>query len=294
MTDFKPMLAGKLEDFAGLQFPVIASPKLDGIRCIILDGKAVTRTLKPIPNAYVRACLEQDRSLDGCDGELLLPDMTEPFSDVSSAIMSHDGEPEFTFAVFDWVNAPGLHFRERLSRLAAMRFPEAGFVQMVEQIEVPRLDSLMALHDAHLRRGFEGTMVRRPDSPYKQGRSTEREGYLLKMKKFEDEEAIVIGFVEEMHNTNAQTRNAVGQAERSTAKAGLKGKSTLGALKLRFDDGTEFECGTGFTAAQRVEIWREPERFIRQRAKIKHQPPPGGRPAGVKPRIPVFLGWRHD
>ncbi len=37
----KPMLAGKApEDLADLNFPVIASPKLDGFRVMIIDGRA--------------------------------------------------------------------------------------------------------------------------------------------------------------------------------------------------------------------------------------------------------------
>ena len=51
----KPMLAALCEDVTKLRYPVIASPKLDGIRALVIDGQLVSRTLKPIPNRYVQS-----------------------------------------------------------------------------------------------------------------------------------------------------------------------------------------------------------------------------------------------
>ena len=70
MAGFKPMLAGKApDDLRNLTYPVLASPKLDGIRCIIRGGMATARSLKVIPNTWAR---EQLRGIpDGIDGELI-------------------------------------------------------------------------------------------------------------------------------------------------------------------------------------------------------------------------------
>jgi len=38
----KPMLASKCEQPEELRFPVLATPKLDGIRCLKIGGKALT------------------------------------------------------------------------------------------------------------------------------------------------------------------------------------------------------------------------------------------------------------
>jgi len=57
MSVFKPILAGKLTPNTVLQFPVLASTKLDGIRCCITNGIAVSRTLKPIPNKHIQELL---------------------------------------------------------------------------------------------------------------------------------------------------------------------------------------------------------------------------------------------
>ncbi len=333
---FKPLLAGKAPaDLRQLNFPLMASPKLDGIRCIKLDGKALSRTLKPIPNDYVRTWIEANLP-DGIDGELMLRNMPEPrpttveelpegegtmsaFSQVSSAIMGKKGEPDFVFQAFDLLQPIGgeplrlaasvpFHMRfAALSKMAENRpvlWEGQERLRVVSHVFVYDLTELQHVIDCHVREGYEGTMLRRPNGPYKFGRSTDREQILLKVKSFADEEATVIGVEEEMENTNTATTDALGRTERSTRKEGMRGKGRLGALRCRFEDGAEFTVGSGFTDAQRVQLWeaaREHEDLMASPcglngslAKIKHQPPPGGRKPGEAPRFPVFLGFRED
>ena len=58
---------------------------------------------------------------------------------------------------------------------------------------------------------------------------------------------------------------------------------------LQTPEGVEFSCGTGFSDAERADIWNNRDRYRGQFAKYKHFP------VGVKdaPRHPVFLGWRN-
>ena len=93
---FRPLLAADATD-ADIRYPVLASPKIDGIRCLIVNGKAVTRSLKPIPNEHIRSMLEK-YAPDGADGEIVVGDS---FNATTSAVMSRDGEPEFTYFIFD-------------------------------------------------------------------------------------------------------------------------------------------------------------------------------------------------
>jgi hypothetical protein len=62
----KPMLAGKLSSIESAKFPALCTTKLDGIRCLKLDGKCLSRTFKPIPNRYIRTWIEQNLP-DGVD-----------------------------------------------------------------------------------------------------------------------------------------------------------------------------------------------------------------------------------
>ena len=49
---FRPMLAKDFEERL-LRFPYFATPKLDGIRCLVVEGGAKTRSMKRLPNEYV-------------------------------------------------------------------------------------------------------------------------------------------------------------------------------------------------------------------------------------------------
>ena len=132
-------------------------------------------------------------------------------------------------------------------------------------------------------------MLRHPDGPYKHGRSTAKEGWLLKVKRFEDSEARIIGFSELMHNANEAKRNELGHLERSSHKANKVGKQMLGALTVQdLKTKVEFDIGTGFTEDQRRLLWATGDNLLGKVVKYKSQP------TGVKekPRFPVFLGFR--
>ncbi|MDY0087094.1 MAG: ATP-dependent DNA ligase [Coriobacteriia bacterium] len=285
---FKPMLAETCEDIELLQYPVIASPKLDGIRCLIVDGVAVSRTLKPIRNTAVQAWVKANANLlNGLDGELISGDHDATvFQRTTSVVMSADGGPEFTFWVFDiWSCAFGYK-----ARIAALKELTEGVsnIKLVPTRTCRTPDELRSFEEACLARGFEGVMVRRPDGVYKNGRSTLKEALLLKIKRFTDAEATVIGWGERMHNENPEERDATGKMDRSTHRDGLRPAGDLGYLLVRAEDGTCFKIGSGFTAAQRVELWKVKDSLMNQLVKYKFFE------QGMKdaPRFPVFLGLR--
>jgi DNA ligase-1 len=161
----------------------------------------------------------------------------------------------------------------------------------VQHDKVNREDTILSWEESYLTAGYEGVMLRHPGGPYKQGRSTAKEAWLLKVKRFVDAEARVIGFSEAQHNANEAKRNELGQLERSSHKAGKVGKQTLGALTVKdLKTGVEFDIGTGFTADQRQVFWTTGDNLIGKVVKYKSQP------TGVKdkPRFPVFLGFRGN
>ncbi len=134
-------------------------------------------------------------------------------------------------------------------------------------------------------------MVRSPQSPYKCGRSTTNEGYLLKIKRFEDDEAVIVGYKEEMQNNNPAEKDNFGRTERSSCKKNLVGKNTLGALVCHAPKWIkDFDIGTGYDAKLRAELWVKRAKLKHKIVKFKHQP--SG--AGERPRFPVFLGFRDE
>ena len=88
----RPILAEKIEpsELENLKYPVLVSPKLDGIRCLIVDGKALSRSFKPIPNLFIQSLLSK-QEFNGLDGELVLEGKT--FNETQSIVMSESSEP---------------------------------------------------------------------------------------------------------------------------------------------------------------------------------------------------------
>src|SRR5512139_310093 len=66
----KPMLAAAAPtELAGLPYPLLASPKLDGVRATVQGGVVLSRSLKPLPNRFVQARYGRPE-FEGLDGEL--------------------------------------------------------------------------------------------------------------------------------------------------------------------------------------------------------------------------------
>lgn len=295
-ANFRPNLAATLTKPELIKFPVWASPKIDGIRCTVFGGVAYSRSLKPIPNLYVQEWAAGNyKMLEGLDGELVVGSATYAnCMQNSMAVMRRAGEPDFTFFVFDYVDRFNQGFDVRYLNLQddfGPDYPIPGRVSLLLQSLSANIESLDKLEAEYLEHGYEGMMIRSPDAPYKFGRSTEREGGLVKVKRFTDAEAEVIGFEEEMHNGNESRRDNLGRAERSSVSSGLIGKQTLGALRCRTPEGIEFNIGTGFTAEQRAEYWQTVKASELLGAVVKYK----YFCHGIKesPRHPVFLGFRH-
>lgn len=279
---FRPMLAGEVV-LERLCFPVFASVKLDGVRAIVREGVVYSRNNKPIPNQYVQ---EKFRHLEHYDGELLLGLPTDKlcYNRTVSAVMTQNAieGADVVFHAFDHLASMYAPYSARYARLN----PEP-YVEVLRQYRATSLDRLLQLEETVLAAGHEGLIVRRIDAPYKQGRSTTREGYLLKLKRFRDGEFEVVGFEERMHNSNVATVNELGKTSRSSHQANMVPRGDLGALICRYGD-TTFNVGTGFDDATRALIWASRDKYLGRMAKVKYFA------VGMKdlPRHPVFLGFR--
>jgi len=292
MTIKKPMLAVAGDDHAALKYPRLASKKLDGVRALTHPSLGlVSRAFKPIRNDYVRAQLNYTEC-QNLDGELITYNgdgTRRTFGETMGDVMRKEGMPCFIFHVFDDFTNPGLPFSQRYLHLFDRVSVGLPFVNYVKHEMVGTPEELERLRDRWLDKGYEGLMTRDPSGPYKQGRSTVTQGWLLKHKRWHDSEALVISVEEQMHNENQQERGATGESKRSSAKAGLVPAGTMGALLVKHPQYGEFRIGTGFDAALRTLIWQNRGTYVGQHAKFKCQL----EGAKDKPRFPVFLGFRH-
>lgn len=281
------MLAATIKDREALAFPLFASPKLDGIRAIVKDGVVLSRKLLPIPNQYVQELFGKEK-YEGLDGELIVGSPTSPscFKETTKGVMTEKGTPNVVFYVFDKISDK--LFTDRLSEYNTI---SEYRILPVTQILVMSFSELEKIEEKWLHQGYEGVILRWPPSPYKFGRSTLKEGYLMKLKRFEDSEAKIIGFVAQMHNANEAKEDALGHKERSSHKANLVPKDNLGSLIVR-DIKTQkiFNIGSGFDDETRKEIWENQGRYINKIVKYKFFP------IGVDelPRFPIYLGIRSE
>lgn len=289
----KPMLAATLK--GEIPFPVIASPKIDGIRALVVDGVLVSRSLKPIPNRFIQSFPWEQ--FEGLDGELVVGSLTDKncMQNTASGVMSHDGEPDWSYLVFDnWTDGWYSSYQDRFNRVIRNLEHESVSVRcrikILMHCSVNNADHLNTLEGEWLAEGYEGVMLRRSDALYKFGRSTLREFALVKVKRFVDDEAEIIGFNELLHNDNERQTDNLGHAKRSSEKDKMIPMGTLGSIRVLSKDDIEFDIGTGFTSAQRAEIWANRFQLLGRMVKYKHFAAGGVK---IAPRFPVFLGFRH-
>lgn len=265
-----PLLAAKA-DLSLVSFPVLASPKIDGVRALVKDGVVYARSGKPIPNRHVQELFGQ---FHGYDGELVCGQATDPqlFRQTQSGVMAKAGTPDVTFYLFDDWRRGGVPYYEWLA--GAVKAAEKGaigrHVTLLRHYSLATLAALDTYESECLTQGFEGVMLRAPGGGYKNGRSTVKEGVLLKLKSFVDAEAVIVGLEEQLDLAG-------------------KPKGVLGALRVRdADSGIDFAIGTGFTGDERARFWRLGHKLLGVHARYRHFLVG----AVSKPRFPVFAGLR--
>lgn len=289
----RPLLAAKTTDadLQRLQYPVLASPKIDGVRALCCDGNLLSRTMKMIPNEHIQRELG-DVILHGLDGELVVGEPTDKnlMQQTVSGVMSRGGKPSYKYYVFDtWDSRKA--FRDRL-RAVESHVAEVGdpTIVFLPHILINSYEDLLDYEDARVLEGYEGIMIRSLLGHYKQNRSTVREGILLKVKRFNDSEAQVLSYDPLLRNQNAAQLDERGYTKRSSHKDNLEEEDLLGALHVQdVHSGVIFSIGSGFTLAQRQQLWEQKSSLVGRIIKYKHFS------VGVKdkPRFPIFLGFRH-
>ena len=288
---FKPQLAIEQTKVKTQPSNMYMSEKLDGIRCIIFGGVAYSRSLKRIPNLSIQAYVQHHaEAMEGMDGELIVGDKNAPdvFNQSTSGVMRIEGEPDFSFWVFDrW--HPTATWLERYARLVNhSRLPTR--VKLLEHFPAEDEAMIYGFEAGMLAQGAEGIMLRDADAKYKCGRSGTKNPELQKVKRFVDNEFEIIGWEPKYTNTNAATVNELGRTARSTAKDGMVALDTMGSLILRSSKGDTFSCGSGMTDAIREDLWERRETLMGQLAKVKYFDVGNGYNV---PRFPVLVGIRH-
>ena len=284
----KPMLGANVE-IDKLVYPIYMSPKLDGIRVIIKDGQVLSRNGKLIPNLFTQSLF---KNYHGLDGEVIVGNPVHPnvFQITTSGVMRIEGTPNVRLYAFDSWNAEG-GIDERYTKLLQITNSSSiADIEIVQQTIINSKEELLKFEEDCLQKGYEGVIIRYPNAKYKNGRSTIKEGALLKLKRFNDSEAIILDMEPLLRNHNEATKNALGHTERSSHKDNKVADDLLGSLHVQdCITSVEFSIGSGFTEEQRRDIWNRREELKGSIVKYKYFE------VGVKdkPRFPVFCGFRH-
>lgn len=306
VRQFRPMLASPVKDPTALVFPLLGSPKYDGVRAFVRGGILLSKQMKPIKNSTLQVILGQ-KAFEGLDGELVCGDPSAPdcFKRSQQMCSTRDAPiDDAIYFVFDSMEHPDEPFHKRLDdalgRLGSHQIMVGSLgISLVKQKRVNNYGELVHLEEQVLKLKFEGLMIRSIKGPYKLGRSTELEGHLLKLKRFEVDEAEVFGAYEQLANTNEPTINELGATHRSSHKAGKVGKGTLGGfhVKMLTGDfkGVACDVGTGWSDDERSALWMDWHKLTLPafnkkygHLRVKWQK------AGSKdrPRFPTNDGWR--
>lgn len=294
--NFKPMLSADAStaDLSTLRYPLLVSPKLDGIRCIVWEGVAYSRNARPIRNRFVQKWAADFHNLDG---ELIVGSPTDPhcLANTQSGVMAFDGEPNFSYHLFD---TPERMYPNDFAGSLDFAYSEMEDVRLgkVEHVLAVSQSSLLDHEERWLVQGYEGVMMRHPHLPYKFGRSTMREGGLMKLKRFQDGEATVTGLEEGSVNENTLVRDELGRAKRSKDAGGLRPSGMVGTIiavdpvwgELRIAPGTMSHHDREWYWAANVH--QHPHTIV---GKTIHWRSFG---YGVKdkPRFPRYYGVRED
>lgn len=283
-TKLMPMLAKPFrEDY--LKPPVLAQPKLDGVR-LLWDGETSwSRTGRPIEGVpSVLADLSQRFSGFPLDGELYCHGMH--FQEIVGLVKRKKNvvdDPRIQYHVYDHP-VPGLAFNERWARLAGC-VENAGSVKVVlvpTTVYDPEDPNPYALQ------GYEGTMLRNSGGSYK---FAHRSSDLLKVKMMQDDEFEVIGISERMSYDKVPCQEGTPGSHRHTdgtwyTNENPKPTGTVGALTCIAKNGSQFDVGSGMDDAERKIFWEDPP--IGKLVTVKYQE----LSLSGHPRFPVYKAVR--
>lgn len=305
----KPQLAEDA-DLDAVRFPCIVQPKIDGVRAMNLKGQLTGRSLDPFEGFGITDYFSGLQFM-GLDGEMTLgskPNCTDRLCSLTTGAMGRfKGVTEMAdlhWWVFDFLPNPEWGYSQRYGhlgiRVKALNHPR---IHLVPLYEVHGRNELNRFIAEFAEQGYEGTIIRNPNAPYKAGRATKKGQELWRVKPWADAEILVTGITEGQENWNTKKTNTLGRSERSSAKAGMVPNGQVGSIqglmikdfidpisgKLLFEKGLTVTVGSGeMSVPEATHYFKNSEQIVGHIVKFKHMT------HGVKdlPRFPTYVSHR--
>lgn len=312
MKKYKPILAPNEEpELDKINYPILASYKLDGIRCIFYKGQMLSRSLKPIVNKQLREKFASLTEYSGkrnliIDGEIYSPELT--FQEITTYVMTKDFEDSrsvkkhgevltipdhLKFYAFDIIkdDNPNEKFIYRLKNLEDIKICYKDIVEIVIHKFLLEQNQIEEYFNTALENGFEGLILRDAEGEYKFGRGTLKEGLIYKLKPFRTFDAMIIDIEQATKvDPSAEKKiNELGRSVTSKKKGDRIPIEKASAFIVEYED-TEVKPVIALTDEEKEEIWKNKEDYIGRFIEYK------GMLIGSKdkPRHPVFVRFRKD
>ena len=208
MMRYKPMLAYPVSDKPiDYTNKVSMQPKLDGVRCLIQYDKkqgvtAWSRTGKQWKNImHITKSLEkwfQSNQTTVLDGELYNHDLRDDFEQIISIVRRQnpddidmlESQDMVQFHCYDIIHPTNSAFEDR-NRFIRCCVPETNYVKHVKTQAVGNEALAKVVHQQNLDNGYEGSILRTNDEY-----QNKRTHSLRKFKDFQDDEALILDWVE--------------------------------------------------------------------------------------------------
>ena len=293
-TKFKPNLAtNEKPDLDNIGFTKLWSKKVDGIRFLAHPELGlVTRSLKQIQNRQLQLkfihLMEYSKINNVIlDGEIYCH--TRTFQEITRAVMTQDFEDEKTikklmkelkideegvskytkelindmeFYCFDYLDENNKIFSERYKEYSH-HISQLQHCKIVYQTTVNNKEAIIETFKEVLEDGYEGLILKDPNSYYKYGRTTLKEDTMIKFKPYETFDARIIGVQQatEVNPEVEKTINELGNSVTSKKKGDRVLIEKASAFFVDFE-GQEQKVALAMTDEEKEEVWKNKEKYI--------------------------------
>lgn len=270
---YECMLADKYDAKKHTKFPYYSQPKLDGIRCLISKDGMQSRNGKPIVSCpHILEALDPffEQFPDVVlDGELYNHELKDNFEKIVSLVRKTkptwqdflEAAVKVQYHVYDCIMDG--EFLDRwtfiYTNLKSVQYEHC--IRVVTTNPAKDQNSLMDLLAIYLEAGYEGQMLRVPDSLYEGKRSKN----LIKHKEFEDAEFEIVSIIEGKGNWAGCAK----------------------AVEIRLPDGTTQQSGVRGSLDKLKEVLYDADSYVGTEVTVRYQ----NKTTDGKLRFPIVVAF---
>lgn len=315
MKSYKPLLAPNNEvNLNEINYPLLASTKLDGIRVIFYKGQILTRSLKKLLNKQLNIKFEALRKYSEdynliLDGEIYSHELT--FQEIISFCMTQDFEDKksikkygeikqipksLKFYCFDAIRNDefdkdfSLRYAENVLKVERA-FPRLAISVFHKQVKNEQ--EVENYFEEVLKEDYEGLILRSLNGRYKCGRGTLKEGIIYKVKKFRTVDAKILDIVQatEVNPDVEKKTNELGRSCTSHKKNDRHLIEKASAFVVDYH-GQNLKVTLSMTDVAKKHVWNNQNEYINKWVEYKYMAI--GMKEGGLPRHPTTIRMRLD